>query len=703
MQTTYGRGLGGSMEQIFNHPARETIVGIPGQIFLLLIIAAGFALFAVKAYEAFRLIMKGRNENRLDNIPLRIKSLIVYVLAQFRVLTDPFAGLIHAFIFWGFLVLSYGYGNAIVTAFIPSLTFPVIDNHIFRTAHNIFSLLVIVSVLLALFRRLVLKPARLEYTTEALAILCLIFSIVSFDFISEGFKCAFTITTDSVVWFPPITAGLGGIFSGMGLAPETMHILSNLFWWLHMILIFSFMAYLPFSKHFHIVTAAINVFLRNLKPVGQLSKLDFENNSEYFGAASIKDYTWKDLLDLYACTECGRCSEHCPAHQTEKPLSPKKVIQDLKKHLKGMTETLLSAPVKGKEGEENPAELPAITGEVLQEDELWSCTTCGACMQACPVFIEHIPKIVETRRLLVQAESRFPQEVTLTFKNMENNYNPYGIGFSNRAEWCTDMGIRVLGECGKAEYLYWVGCVGSFDDRNKRVSQAIARLLKAAGIDFAILGAEEACCGDPARRTGNEFLYQTLVESNMEHFRNYGVKKIITHCPHCYNTLKNEYSQFGADFEVIHSTVLIAELIAKGKLSPENKQDKTLCYHDSCYLGRYNSIYNEPREILQKVCTSAPAEMKDHHESSFCCGAGGGRMWMEEKLGTRINRKRLDQALETKAEIISSNCPYCLTMLTDAVKDRNMEEKVQVLDVMELLERSCDKAREPEPAETSAS
>ncbi len=691
------------MEHIFNHPAMDRILGIPGQVFLLLIIATGFALFAVKAYEAFRLIMKGQKENRFDNIPERIKSVLVYVLAQFRVFADPFAGFIHAFIFWGFLVLSIGYGNALISAFINGFAFPFTDTHYFRIAHNIFSLLVIVSVLLALFRRLVIKPPRLEYTAEAIVILCLILSIVSFDFISEGFKCAYTIATDTVVWFPPVTAGLGGVFSGMGMAPGTMHILSNLFWWLHMILIFSFMAYLPFSKHFHIVTAAINVFLRNLKPIGQLSKLDFENNSEYFGAASIKDYTWKDLLDLYACTECGRCSERCPAHQTEKPLSPKKVVQDLKKHLKSLTKTLLNKPAPAREGEESQVELPAIAGDALQEDELWSCTTCSACTQACPVFIEHIPKIVEARRLLVQAESRFPQEVTLTFKNMENNYNPYGIGFSNRAEWCTDMGVKVLGEGEKAEYLYWVGCVGSFDDRNKRVSQAIVRLLKAAGIDFAILGSEEACCGDPARRIGNEFLYQTLVESNMEHFKNYGVKKIITHCPHCYNTLKNEYRQFGADFEVIHSTVLIEELIAKGTLSPDGKQDKTVCYHDSCYLGRYNSIYNEPRAILEKVCASAPIEMKDHRESSFCCGAGGGRMWMEEKLGTRINRHRLDQALVTKAEIISSNCPYCLTMLTDAVKDRNMEEKVQVLDVMEMLDRSCNKTKEPEPAQTTAS
>jgi len=689
------------MEQIFNHPAREKLLGIPGQVFLLIIIAAGFALFAVKAYEAFRLIMKGRKENRFDDIPDRILSLFTYVLAQLRVLTEPFAGLIHAFIFWGFIVLSVGYGNAIISAFIKDFSFPLTNTEFYRTLHNILSFLVIASVLLALFRRLVLKPARLEYTSEAIVILCLIFSIVSFDFISEGFKCAYAIATANVVWFPPITAALGGLFSGMGIPPETMHVISNLFWWLHMILIFSFMAYLPYSKHFHIVTAAINVFFRNLKPTGQLSKLDFENDSEYFGAASIKDFTWKDLFDLYACTECGRCSEHCPAHQTEKPLSPKKVVQDLKKHLKSQTRALLAEPAPAKEGEENKVELPAIVGEALQEDELWSCTTCSACMQACPVFIEHIPKIVEARRLLVQAESRFPSEVTLTFKNMENNYNPYGIGFSNRAEWCADMGVKVLGEGEKAEYLYWVGCVGSFDDRNKKVSQAVARLLKAAGVDFAILGAEEACCGDPARRIGNEFLYQTLVEANMEHFKNYEVKKIITHCPHCYNTLKNEYRQFGAEFEVIHTTVLMTELMAKGALPTNGRQDKKVCYHDSCYLGRYNGIYAEPREILEKVSSSSPLEMKDHRASSFCCGAGGGRMWMEEKLGTRINRKRLDQALETKADIISSNCPYCLTMLTDAVKDRNLEEKLQVLDVMELLDRSCGKTKEAEPAQTA--
>jgi Fe-S oxidoreductase len=665
------------------HPARISILGIPGQVFLILIMATGFGIFLYKAMEAVKLVRIGGRENRLDRIPERIQSLFVYVLAQLRVFADPFAGLIHAFIFWGFLVLSIGYGNALISAFIKDFHFPLTDSYFFCTMHDIFAAMVMVSVLLALFRRIILRPARLEYTNEAIIILALIFFIVLFDFTSEGFKAAFQIKTGYVVeFYPPLIDFIGGHYASLKMEPLMMQTLSCVFWWLHFILIFSFMAFLPFSKHFHIVTAAINVFLRNLNPLGRLSKLDLEN-SETFGVTTIKEFNWKSLFDLFVCTECGRCTESCPAFTTEKPLEPKKVIQDLKHHLKEQAHDLLASPAK--EGDAQKEAVPLVD-KALTRDELWSCTTCGACMQACPVFIEHIPKIVDIRRSLVLNESDFPQEVQLTFKNLENNYNPYGIGFASRGEWAEGMEIKTFGSGDKAEYLYWTGCVGSFDDRNKKVSRTIAGLLKAGGVDFAILGGEEACCGDPARRIGNEYLYQTLVKANCEHFKNYGIKKIITHCPHCLNTLKNEYSQFGADIEVYHTTTIINDLIFEKKLPLRKARKMRVTYHDSCYLGRYNNIYSEPREILESILGGIPVlEMENHRENSFCCGAGGGRMWMEETLGTRINRERLEQALETKPEIISSNCPYCLTMLTDAVKDMNMEEKIQVRDVMELL------------------
>ncbi|MDQ7821774.1 MAG: (Fe-S)-binding protein [Candidatus Eremiobacteraeota bacterium] len=676
------------MEEL--HPARQSIAGIPGQVFLLLIMACGFGIFIYKALEAYRLCAKGQKENRLDAITERVKSLVIYVLAQLRVFHEPFAGFIHAFIFWGFLVLSIGYGNAIISAFWKGFHFPFTNTFAFLTIHNFFSLMVIVSVLLALFRRLVLRPKRLEYTPEAVIILCMILCIVSFDFVSEAFKAGAVIKSGQALQasVPLVTSFLGEQCAKMEMAPQAMISVSSLFWWLHMLLIFSFMAFLPFSKHFHIVTAAINVFLRNLKPPGQLSTLDLEN-SETYGVTAVKEYSWKSLFDLFVCTECGRCSESCPAYSTEKPLSPKKVIQDLKYHLKGQAKLLLEPPPPAREGEAPSREFPPIVGTALKEDEIWSCTTCAACMQSCPVFIEHVPKLVEVRRSLVLMESKFPQEVVLTFKNMENNFNPYGIGFGSRAEWCADLGVKILGEGQKAEYLFWVGCVGSFDDRNRKVSTAIVKLLKEAGVDFAILGAEEACCGDPARRIGNEYLYQTLAQQNIEQFKNHGVKKIITHCPHCFNVLRHEYGHLGAGIDVVHTTAFIGELVEKGKLVPREAFSKSVCYHDSCYLGRYNGVYDAPRGLLSAVPGAKTLEMGKKREDSFCCGAGGGRMWMEETLGKRINKARVEQAMAKSPEVIASNCPYCLTMLTDGVKDMNLEEKVKVMDLMEIMAHSC--------------
>lgn len=676
-----------------SHPASIKILGLPGQLFLLLIMALGFGFFLTKAYEAFRLIRLGQKENRIDDIPGRIKSVILYVLIQLRVFVDPFAGFMHAFIFWGFLVLSVGYGNAIISAFWKGFAFPLTKTKYFLVMHDFFAFMVLVAVVLALFRRLVLRPKRLEYTTEAILILCMIFCIVSFDFVSEGFKAAVEIKTGlSTSNTPFITELIGKKVSLFNMPVPVMTEIHYIFWWLHMMLIFSFMAYLPFSKHFHIVTAAINVFLRNLKPVGQLSTIDIEN-SESFGVTHINEFTWKNLFDLFVCTECGRCSDNCPAHLTEKPLSPKKVIQDLKEHLKSNAKTLLKpASEAGDTAQSQEAaqisDVP-IVDTVLKPDTIWSCTTCGACLEACPVFIEHVPKIVDIRRSQVLMESKFPQEVVLTFKNMENNFNPYGIGFQNRADWCADLGVKILEEGAKSDILFFVGCAGAYDERNKRVSESIVKILKKSGVDFAILGTDEACCGDPARRIGNEYLYQTLVQQNIEHFKSRNVKKIIAHCPHCFNTLKNEYSQFKGDFEVMHTTTFIKELHESGKIKMKDSIAKNICYHDSCYLGRYNNLYTHPRDILKGIPGVKMLEMKKRREDSFCCGAGGGRMWMEETLGTRINKNRVEQALTTSPDIIALNCPYCMTMLTDGIKDMNMEEKVKVMDMMELVIESC--------------
>jgi len=400
-------------------------------------------------------------------------------------------------------------------------------------------------------------------------------------------------------------------------------------------------------------------------------------NQETFGVSKAEEFTWRQLLDADACTRCGRCQDNCPAHLSEKPLSPKKLIQDLKTNL------LLSAKALQKE---NPDEQRKnLIGESISEDELWACTTCLACQESCPVFVEQVQKVVDLRRYLVLMEAKFPQEITPMFKNLETNYNPWAFGFASRGDWAKDLEVKLLSEDKNVDILFWVGCSGSYDDRNKKVSQALVKILRAANINFGILGQEEKCCGEPARRMGNEYLGQMLIQENIEILKNYGVKKILFACPHGYNTFKNEYPQFGGEYQVYHHTDFILDLIQSGKIKITKKIDENITYHDSCYLGRYNDIYDSPREILKRILEGKIKEMERRREKSFCCGAGGGRMWMEENLGKRINQLRVKQAQETEAKTIASACPYCLTMLSDGIKEIGLEEKLEVNDIAELV------------------
>jgi len=448
-----------------------------------------------------------------------------------------------------------------------------------------------------------------------------------------------------------------------------------------------FLMYIPYSKHLHLLGSIPNIFFRSFRPKVELTKLDLEDeNRETFGVTKIEEFTWKQLLDLYACTECGRCQVNCPAYLTQKPLSPWKMIHDLKGHLKKKGPELLKKNGK-KEGEEEPAILTTkLAGEVIPEDVIWSCTTCMGCQQACPVFIEHIHKIIDMRRTLVLDESSMSPEVQRCFTNMENNSNPWGIGFASRADWAKDLQVKTMGEDSSVDYLLWVGCAGSFDDRNKKVTTALVKILKSADVNFAILGTEEKCCGETARRMGNEYLAQMMIQENVEILNNYNVKKIITMCPHCMNSLKKDYPQFGGNYEVVHHSEFIHELIKNGKIKTKTPVNTSMTYHDSCYLGRHNEIYSSPREILKSVSGIKLLEMERSGEKSFCCGAGGGRMWMEEHIGTRINETRTEDALKTGAEKICTACPYCLTMFEDGLKTKQKELKV--MDLAEVLEQA---------------
>ncbi len=379
-----------------------------------------------------------------------------------------------------------------------------------------------------------------------------------------------------------------------------------------------------------------------------------------------------------ACTRCGRCLDHCPAALSGKPLAPKKNWDALRTHMeeKGRTRKL---------GAKVDQEQKNLIGEVLAEDVIWACTNCLACAMACPVFIPCVDKFLEMRRYLVLMESRFPPEVQLVFRNMENNSNPWGVGSGLRAEWAKGLEVKTMAEDREVELLFWVGCAGSFDDRNKKVATSLVKILRAMEVKFSILGTEEGCCGDAARRIGNEYLYQSLVHANIEVLNGYGVQRILTLCPHCFNTLKNEYPQFGGHYEVIHYTQFLAEALRQGRLKLKNPVEKVLTYHDSCYLGRANEIYEEPRQILKSIPSLQLVEMERNHVLSFCCGAGGGRMWMEEKLGTRINQLRTDQALQTGATLVATACPYCLTMIGDGIKEKELEEKMAAYDITELV------------------
>jgi Fe-S oxidoreductase len=477
--------------------------------------------------------------------------------------------------------------------------------------------------------------------------------------------------------------------TGEGIGPFLHH----LTWRIHFFLVLGLIAYLPYSKLFHLVSSTINIFLRSTGPKGELAPItDFET-AETFGVTTINEFTWKQLLDLDACTRCGRCQDQCPAYLSEKPLTPKKLVQDLKDHLQKESGILLGE--NGKEGEEQA--LTPIIGSAVTADELWSCTSCMACMEQCPVFVEQIPKVVDLRRYLVMMESSFPSEVAGVFRNMEVNSNPWGIGLASRGDWAKALDVPILSEMEDKdiEILYYVGCSGSFDDRNKKVAIAFANVLKVAGVRFGILGAEEKCCGDSARRMGNEYLFQQLAQENIEAMNKYGVKKIVTTCPHGYNILKNEYPQLGGTFEVYHHSDYIARLIAEGRLKLVNSLNQSITFHDSCYLGRYNGLYQEPRKVIKDIPGTTLVEMERNCERSFCCGAGGGRMWMEEHLGKRINHVRFEDALNTKVDLIGTACPFCLTMLDDATKDKEMEESIKVKDITELINEALEKKDTP--------
>ncbi len=671
----------------------------------IFIAAIGFFLFTV--YKLYRLLRLGQPEGRFDQIGERLKSVATFVLGQRRVVREP-AGWGHFFIFWGFVILTIGsletFGVGVYHGFAYWKILGKGPTAFLYLLQDLFCAGVVVALCVSLYRRFVIKPDRLQFSDQQAAnldagiIISLILGLIVLLFGARAVEYLLA-QGQPTHYFPPtafISVALSQVFAGL---PEpTLERWYAFFWWGHTLVILGFLVYIPFSKHLHILGAIPNVFFRRFRPLGELTKMDLEDETvETYGVAKIEEFTWKQLLDLYACTECGRCSENCPANLTGKPLSPKETIHHLKKHFLAKGKLMLSQgePGEGLKAEGAAGELSkAMVGDVCLHDEIWSCTTCGNCMEHCPVFIEHIQKYVDMRRYLVLMESNFPPEVQTVLRNWETNSNPWGIAFATRGDWAQGLEVKTLAENPEVEYLYYVGCTGSFEERGKKVTAAMIKLLNQAGVSFGILGAEEKCCGETARRIGNEYLFQAMATELAETINGYGIKKIITTCPHGYNCLKNEYPQFGGNWEVYHHSEFLARLLREGRLTPRRGMDKRLTLHDSCYLGRYNGIYDEPRSLLGAIPGLRLKEMERHRAKSFCCGAGGGRMWMEETLGDKkINEARTDQALALKPEVIAVSCPFCTIMFEDGLKAREMEETVKVYDIAELLAQALEPSK----------
>jgi Fe-S oxidoreductase/prepilin signal peptidase PulO-like enzyme (type II secretory pathway) len=680
-------------------------------IFTLLVIV-GLGYFGRTMYRRIGVLLKVTPVDRFDHIPERIKAVLLYALGQKKfiqreprpdtALSEQTAGWMHFFIFWGFSILAIQVITMFGRGYSDDFYLPPFTPHLLGGPYlflkDIMEVAVLGAISVALYRWGVSHPKRLygfkpaeeklagHSHWEAYLILVFIGCIMIGGLLYDGGRMVLKPNDPSVqaeVAWQPFSHIVALILGGMGVG--TARFLSDAGWWLHNCVILVFLNLLPVSKHFHIITSLPNVFFLKTEPRGALSKMDLENGTR-FGTSYINQFTWKQVLDMYSCTECGRCASHCPATLSGKELAPRQLLLNLRDYLYEHEDQLLTLKPAGGEGGDPPTVGENIVGERLIHDNvLWDCTTCRACEEACPVMIEYVDKIVDMRRHLTQEEARFPVELTRTFKGMETQGNPWGLDAGQRAAWAEGLDVPRMADHPDAEYLYYVGCAGSFDDRNKRTTIALTKILKKAGVNFAILGEEELCNGETARRLGNEYLFQSMAQACIEVLNGYKVKKILTNCPHCFNTLKNEFPQFGGHYEVIHATEFVKRLIAAGKIQFKSNGARAVTFHDSCYLGRYNDIFDAPRDILQLIPGVQLREMERNRKFGMCCGAGGGRMWLEEEPSKRVNIRRVEQALETNPDAVAVACPYCMTMVDDGLKSKNMEEKVQALDIMELV------------------
>ncbi len=659
-------------------------LGVVGFVIFWGLTAFAAGIFFYRGYQLLRYLSLGREEEQFRHIVKRALTAIVHLIVQqcqFKNLTrKDRAGVGHMFMVWGFLLFVIYYFLFIVIASGFGIS-AVMEHNLYYAYYcwimDIVAPFIMIGALWGIIRRYIINPSRLkeQRTPEAILILItvLIHPITHVGKIATQIAAGHPPAGLGIIT-PPISTALSNLYTNAA----TVEMWHSFWFWSHWVFVLFVLALIGYTRYLHVVAAILNDLLRSEPPKGMPSPINLKD-PETFGASTITGFTQKELLDLYACVAPGHCQEVCPATITGKPLNPRLLIHNLKVNL------LKNGPliIKNKE----PV-LPLIGDNEegsLSEEVIWECTTCGACMEVCPVYIEHVHQIIDMRRNLVQLQAKFPEELLNLFENMEQRSNPWGIAPTDRTKWAAEIDAKPF-EAGKTEYLFYVGCFGAFDARGKQVTLALAKILDAAGISWGILGRDENCCGDSLRRLGNEFVFDRMVKENIKIFQERGIEKIITECPHCYSTLKNDYRQYDVELEVIHHTELINNLIKEDKLKLNGAGDLgNVVFHDSCYLGRYNGIYEAPREVIASVTGQAPIEMERRYENAFCCGAGGGRMWMEESIGKRINVARVEEALKENPRTICVCCPYCMTMFEDGLKDEKADDKVQVMDLAEIV------------------
>ncbi len=658
-------------------------------ILMAILIIFAFGFFFYNIYILIKTLRIGKYEMRFDNIPERIKKVLIYVFGQKRLVKNyTFAGVAHFMIFWGFVTITIGSIELLVGGVSPGFRIIPGEAHkYYEFILDIVQFLVLIALGMGIINRTVIGKRREVNGLDAVVVLGLIFGLMITAFGFTGSAIAMGIGEPA---FLPVSNVFAKLFFN-GMSENGLIFSYEFFWWFHILIVLGFLNYLPYSKHSHVFTAVPNVFFQNLKPRGALNPIDFEDvpdDIDHFGAGKLEDFSWKDILDAYTCTECGRCTDNCPAWHTEKPLSPREIVVKLRHYASAEGEHYLNGDVA------NGMEMGDIPStEWVTEDELWACTSCNACVEQCPLFIDQMGKIMEMRRFLT-LEGRLTGPAGKTLQKLQQQGNPWGFSESDRAKWVSEVeGLNVLGEDGvedatEFDFVYWMGCYGGYDPRGQNIAQSVVSLLQQAGVKFAVLGPKEKCTGDPARRLGEEALYQMLATENIENMNNFKVKKVIANCPHCFNTIKNEYPQFGGDFEVINHTQLLSDLVDQGKLKPTKDVNQEVVYHDPCYLGRYNRIFDAPRKVLKSIPGLKLVELERKRERSFCCGAGGGKIWMEEEA-PRVNWNRFEEVESKKPDTVAVACYFCDTMFEDAAKQAGNED-IQIKDISVILRESIE-------------